>query len=187
MGFMWRCTECRTKVPYSADMPEFCPNPKCSFRLRSDRPDEDVVMPAFLSAGTRANDKVYRDMERASEHRVQQAAEMAGVPASEMSNLKITNLNDHRHEGAVAAQMVTAANNPVMANMQVAQQQGAPVGMNSQAGLYFSGGTTQGPHPNRGARFQQQLRQAHAGHGIGAVTSEVPSLEVQNPAYRRRV
>ena len=145
MGFMWRCTECRTKVPYTPDMPEFCPNPKCKTRLLSDRDDSDVVMPFFRSAATTANDALYRRMEQASEHRVDLAAQKAGVPASEMSDLKITNLRETRHEGDIAAVPV---NNSVT---QFLAQNPNAGGFRADQGLGYSSTVATGPEPNRGA------------------------------------
>ena len=180
MGFMWRCTECKTKVPFSTDMPDLCPNPKCKTRLLSERDDSDVVMPFFRSASTTANDRLYREMETASERRVEMAAEKAGVPVSEMSDLKITNLRDTRHEGAVAAVPV---NNSVTQFM----QQNPNAGGFGNQGASYSGAVTAGPEPNRGARVQSMVRQVHAeGMGYGVV-GDRPALETQQPGYRRRV
>ena len=180
MGFMWRCTECKTKVPFTTDMPDFCPNPKCKTRLLSDRDDSDVVMPFFRSAATTANDSLYRRMEEASERRVERAAEKVGVPISEMSDLKITNLRDTRHEGDVAAVPV---NNPVTQFM----QQHPNAGGFNNGGVGYSGAVTTGPEPNRGARVQSMVRQLHA-EGMGwDKVGDRPALETQQPGYRRRI
>lgn len=166
-------------------MPEFCPNSECSTRLLSDRPDDEIVMPNFRSAATRANDNLYRQMETASEHRAEMAAEKLGVPVSEMSDLKITNLRETRHEGAIAAMPVV---NPVSTFMQ--QHPGA--GGYKGDGANYSGSVMTGPSPNRGARVQSMVRQMHSESmalaGFHGLVGDRPANEItQNPNYRRRV
>lgn len=95
MGFSLRCPDCRRKFPWEPTVawPRFCP--LCNADINNDRDDDDVVMPFMhLSGKTARTDQVYRDLEAASENRVQQAAEAAGVDASEMASLRITNLKD---------------------------------------------------------------------------------------------
>lgn len=112
MAYSLRCPACRVKFPWNPKkgFPDYCPNKACDTRIAHDVDDNVICMPSLRSAGTTANDKLYRDMERSSEYRAEAAAQAAGVPVSEMSGLKITNLNDTRHEGAIAAVPV---NNPV--------------------------------------------------------------------------
>ena len=87
------CNKCRHRIPYDGEWPDECPN--CGYSM--SLPDGDaVVMPAYNSWKTKVTDKVFRDMEAASIVRAQQAASILGVPESEMSHLKITNLNDRR-------------------------------------------------------------------------------------------
>lgn len=44
-------------------------------------------------------DNVYRAMESTSAARAKEAADIAGVPESEMSHLKVTNMGDSRYQG----------------------------------------------------------------------------------------
>src|ERR1700731_795905 len=94
--FSAKCPDCKGKFPWepTKGYPKACP--LCGFDTSIDEDATAIVLPAFLSAGSKANDKLYRDMEKGSEFRAQAAADMAGVPVSEMSSLKITALNDRR-------------------------------------------------------------------------------------------
>lgn len=183
MAFSLKCPACGVKFPWkpASGFPEYCPNEACTTRIAHDRDDEDVVMPFFRSSATQANDRFYKNMEQASERRAEVAAEKAGVPVSEMSDLRITNLNETRHEGAVAAIPV---NNPVS---QFMQQNPQASGFQGNNGVGYSGDVMSGPSPNRGARMQSAVRQMHA-EGMGwDKVGDRPALEIQNPAYRRRV
>lgn len=90
-------------------------------------------------------DRVYRGMESSSAARAQEAADLQGVPVSEMSNIKITNLKDNLREGdtsfiappsQVAA--VMAGNVAPIASNEIAALRGAAIGggpMPGQGGL----------------------------------------------------
>src|ERR1700675_4882193 len=99
MGYSLRCPECRGKFPWfpAKGMPRFCA--LCGAEVGHDRADDDVVMPFIKSAKTKSVDSVYRDMEAGSENRARLAAEHAGVPVSEMSSLKITDMRDNMKAG----------------------------------------------------------------------------------------
>jgi hypothetical protein len=190
MGYSIRCPVCRQKFPWNpvSGFPEFCPNVSCESRIAHDRDDDDIVMPFFKSAGTKANDDLYRQMEAGSEQRAQMAAAQAGVPVSEMADLKITNLNSTRHEGDIAAPPVV---NPVTRQMDAirAINPNAAVGFGggAEAGMYFSGAVSQGHSPNAGARAQSAIRQLHADRMGHDKVGDIPALETQQPGYRRRV
>lgn len=111
MAVILKCPQCENKYVWKAGNeppPEFCPNPDCSWEDKR-RADDDIVMPFIRSPHMARSDQTYRDIERASEVRAQMAAEAAGVPVSEMSDLKVTNMRDARHPGEVAAIPVTNA------------------------------------------------------------------------------
>jgi hypothetical protein len=187
MATMLRCPACRVKFPWdpAKGFPEYCPNDACETRIAHDRDDDDVVMPAFLSAASKANDTLYRQIEAGSEKRVELAAQAAGVDPSEMAGLKITNLNSTRHANDVAAVPV---NNAVTQSMDAIKRQNpnANVGF-TQNGLGFSGPVASGPHPNAGARTQSMVRQMH-GERVGwNAVGDRPANEVNQPGYRRRV
>jgi hypothetical protein len=163
-----KCTACGTKFRWSfADKgkwPDYCDNPQCTTFIGNTRADNDIVMPSLRSATTKHNDAFYRQMEKGSEHRVHLAAEASGVPASELSDLKITNLNDRR-DAEVAAMPV---NNSVTQMMAANPGVG---GFQSDAGLAYSGFVRQGPEPNAGARMMTRLRGVHADISKGSAVS----------------
>lgn len=106
MPVIYKCCECGTKIRSSdGTPPDCCLNDSCGARIASDRPDNDVVMPAFKSQSTKNNDNLYRQIEQGSETRAQIAADQLGVPVSEMSGMKVTNLNDRR-DAEIAAMPV---------------------------------------------------------------------------------
>lgn len=137
-------------------------------------------MPFIRSAATKAADGVYRQMETASQYRAERAAEMAGVPVSEMADLRITNLRDNLRQGDIAAMPVDNSVTQAMA--------AAPATTGFQAGgVEFSGAVGTGAFPNMGARTQHMVRSHFAATGQGHASSDRPAAETQMPGYRRRV
>jgi hypothetical protein len=177
MALSLRCPACRTKFPWEsgAAYPDTCPS--CHEFIGSGRDDTEVVMPSLRSAATRANDDVYRQMERSSEHRAEQAAQMAGVPVSEMSDLKITNLRDNHSNGDVMA--------PPPQLKGVFGGGPTPMPMQLSDPMRAAALSHQGAHPNAGARTQTMIRQMHA--NTGQFVGDRPALETEMPGYRRRV
>jgi hypothetical protein len=173
-----RCTACGVKFQWSfaekGKWPDYCDNPECDTFIGTKRADDDVQMPAFLSARTKHHDTYYRNMEKGSEFRAEAAAELSGASASEMAGLKITNLNDRR-DAEIAAIPVKNTVSDLMATG-VGGFQGAD-------GLAFSAGTQQGALPNVGVRMMTKLPNAFAG---GKMAPDRPALETQQPGYRRR-
>ena len=177
MGFSLRCPDCRGKFPWTKEtrMPRFCP--LCNADQGEERPDDDIVMPAFLSPKTKRTDQVYKDTEAGSETRMHLAAAAAGVPVSEMSGLKITDLKDSKPGEAAVRDVV----NPVS---QFMAQTGIG-GFRGPDGSGYSGAVQSGPAPNAGARMRTLLHSKHAALSGGAV-SDRPALETTQPGYRRR-
>lgn len=190
------CPECRKKFPWDVSLgyPKSCP--LCGYSMGHNRADDDIVIPFIRSAKTSQNDALYREMEQASERRVEAAAQMAGTSVEDMSGLKITNLNDSRHAGDIAAVPVA---NEVTRMMDAAPQS---TGFNNSMGLQLSQGSAIGPYASAGARMRTALHNSHsemvAKHAVGMdhngrpvaantdVTSERPANEVLQPGYRRR-
>jgi hypothetical protein len=160
-------------------------------------------MPALRSAATKANDKVYRDIEVGSEVRAQAAADMVGVPVSDMSSLKITDLKSTVREGDIAAPPVNNAVTQFMnANPQVSGYQGAADGRGVGYGQMAHSGAPETRYA--GARTRTSIQSMHpqmvAKHMIGPdasnpkrmivpstdVVSERPGIETWQPGYRRR-
>ena len=186
MPFVVKCPGCKQKIKWLADdPPDDCP--ACGYRLVSDRADDDVVMPNILSFSTRCSDGVYKAMERASEERVYQAAEMAGCDASDMKDLKITNLRDNMKQGEIAAMPVV---NDVTRQMDAirAANPNAQVGFGGpDAGIGFSAAVPTGYEASAGARMQRTMRQVHSDRLGGTASSDLPARELFQPGYRPRV
>lgn len=170
MGFKLKCPQCELKFSYnpSGGWPERCRaiqksgKKGCGFDLSLTEEQENVIsVPAFLSSKTKATDGVARDIMNGSEFRVEAAAQMAGVDKSEMSSLKITNLND-RNDTQTAAITV---NNPVTAFM----EQNKVGGFQGADGAQYAGQVASGPHPNAGARTLVGLQNVLGGRS-GRVT-----------------
>lgn len=184
MGYLLRCTLCREKFKWdvSGGYPDKCPC--CGEKIGHDRADSDIVMPSLRSMKTTATDNVYREVERTSEVRMEQAAEMAGCSPSDMSSLKITNLRDNNRQGDVAAIPV---NNEVTRQMEAINARGGQFGFGRDAGLGYSASVSQGPVPNAGVRALMGTRNDHMRHEGGNAVSDLPPIEMQNPNYRPRV
>ena len=179
MAYSLRCPTCRVKFPWNPTdgMPELCPNENCNSRIGADVDDNVICMPSIRSARTKANDKVYREMEAASEQRAQVAAEMAGVPVSDMADLKITDLRSTQHEGDVAA---------VPVNNEVSRLIDRGIGGFQGDGAGYGAGVQTGPVPNAGAHMRTHLQNHHGKVTGGAGVSDRPALETTYPDYRWR-
>ena len=158
-----QCPECANKF-YSKSVYGMCPY--CGHE--ADEPDDTVIpMPSLRSATTKATDKVYRDMETASIHRAEQAAAMAGVPVSEMSHLKITNLRDNVQPGETYAMPVPV--NEVTQQMELMKARGMPVGNVGAMGNPFAGTAGAGFAPNAGANMLDKINPNARSNKLGAI------------------
>lgn len=179
MAVVLRCPFCRKKFPWKSidDPPPDCP--LCGEAVASDRADDDIVMPFIRHRTTTATDRVYNDMVRGSETRAELAAQQLGVPVSEMSGLKITNLNDRKDAEIAAMPVNNSVSQFMTANPTVGGFQGAN-------GIGYSGAVQTGPEPNMGAKTMTALRQHQSQISHGVAVSDRPALETQAPNYRRR-
>lgn len=191
-----KCPDCRKKFPWNirdAGYPDECP--LCHAFVGSGRADDDICMPSIRSLKTVATDKVYRDIEAASETRMHQAAEMAGVSAYDMSDLKITDLRPTLHAGDVAAPPLDPG---VLSRLGLKGENsafasnGSEYGGDVQAGaINVNGQIIGGIAPNAGAHARVNFRDIHQQRMSGAltgadVTSDRPALETMQPGYRVR-
>jgi len=145
MAYSIRCMSCHKKTPWdpSKGYPKECA--ECGFDFGPDREDDDVVMPFVRSSGiSKAHDQVFRQIETASEQRVQQAAEMTGMPTADLSHLKITDLRPTMIPGSIAAP-------PLPAHLQ-------NVGRFQGMGNEWAGAVKSGPEPNAGARTMLRMQ-----------------------------
>lgn len=176
MAILFKCPDCAGKFKWAAateEWPKHCP--LCGAYVGIDDDKDEVVMPFLRSARAKANDQVYRDIEKSSEHRAELAAEAAGVPVSEMAGLKITNLSD-RKDDQIAA--------PRVQNEVTQFMEHNKIGGFQSGGVEYSAAVQTGDGANIGARMRTSL-QSHHGQTTGK-TSDTPALETQQPGYRRR-
>jgi hypothetical protein len=182
MGYSLKCPECRGKFKWdvSRGFPKRCP--LCCEDIGADDSDE-VVMPFISKSSRKSPDKLYRDMEKGAETRATLAAEMLGVPKSEMSSMKMTNMRDGLREGDIAAMPVNNAVTQRMAQMGTDgfSTNGQPIN-----GAMLSPAVQTGPHPNAGAHMAATLKNLH-GSNSPQLRSDIPAIETQMPGYRSRV
>ena len=162
-----RCPRCRGRFPWDEKLgfPSRCPLPDCDYEAK-EVDDRVIPMPMIRHATTNTPDRVYREMEAASEHRARAAAEFAGVPVSEMSDLKMTNMRDNVQYGENYAMPVS---NAVTKQMDALQARGGGAGFGWVGnGSEFAGGATgavtvngktvQGVEPKAGARAMTTIQ-----------------------------
>jgi DNA-directed RNA polymerase subunit RPC12/RpoP len=157
MAVRYRCpdSDCRKTFPWDSadDPPSLCPH--CGYRY-AERDDTVVYMPNILSDRSKSIEKVARGVMDGSEVRAELAAEAAGCSVSDMSALKVTNLNDGRHSEFATKDV----SNPVTEVMAA-----APGLTGFQAnGAAFAAGTSQGPYARAGAGFASKLTNLHQTH-----------------------
>lgn len=176
------CPDCRKKFPWERDtaFPRFCP--LCSSDIGTDCADDEIVMPFIRSsqrtAQAQSADDVYRQMEKGSEQRAEMAASQLGVPVSEMSDLKVTDLRSASRPGEIAA---------VPVNNAVSQMLDQGVGgFRGTDGLGYSASVQTGAFANSGAKMRTAIHAIHTETSRGTAVSDRPALETQQPGYRRR-
>lgn len=185
MAVILKCPACEKKFRWdfaSEDKwPKACP--MCGERMDEGMEDDVIRMPSLRSAKTDVVDQTYRQMEQSSEFRMEQAAQLAGTSASDMSALKITNLKTGVKPGE---SYMPEVNNAVTQAMDAVRQRGGQIGFTGGAGAEYSGAVQVGPTPNAGAKTRTMLQAHHAQATGGAGVSDRPALETQQPGYRRR-
>jgi hypothetical protein len=182
MKVVLRCPKCREKFKYDvADgWPDNCLI--CKADINNHRDDDDIVIPYFLSEKTRKTDAVARQVMDGSEKRAEMAAAMAGVPVSEMSGLKVTDLNDRND----TVQSMKPVSNDVTRHMAAMNARGMPVGFQRQQAQEAAATAHTGAEPYAGARMRTKLWNTHHAGSAGTAPEMVP-LEIRNnPNYVRR-
>jgi hypothetical protein len=181
-AFVLKCPACEKKFRYdvSGGWPNFCP--LCAHKMGNDRPDDEIVLPAFLSEKTRKTDAVARQVMDGSVQRAEMAEAMAGVPVSEMSGLKVTDLNDRND----TMQSIKPVNNDITRHMATMNARGMPVGFQRQQAQEAAATAHTGAEPYAGARMRTKLWNTHH-QGSAGVAPEMVPLEIRNnPNYVRR-
>lgn len=145
-----KCPECREKVLVES-LDDKCPN--CGWHEELD--DALICLPALKSAKTKVIDGSYRELETSSAHRAEQAAAAAGVPASEMSDLKITNIKTGVKPGE---SYVPEVRNAVTEQMDIMKARGGQVGFTGADAAHLAGQVKTGPYPNAGANVLSRIQ-----------------------------
>ena len=154
MALRLRCPHCRKAFAWEAGggFPDKCQ--LCGEAVGGNRDDNDIVMPFIRSPKTDRIDKVYRDTERGSEIRAEVAAQQLGVPVSEMSALKVTDMNDNQREGDIAAKLV-----PDAGAGQYFQPNGAEYAAGTASGIVnVNGQVTTGVVPRAGMKAMNTIQ-----------------------------
>ena len=188
--YVLRCPspDCRKKFSWEGEFPRFCP--VCGFDTATpDERTEVIAAPMIATARTKSIDDHARTIMDASEARAEEAASILGVPVSEVSDLKITDMKDNLKYGEIAVREVS---NPVTQTMDAINHlRPGTVGFSGN-GVGHSDAVQTGPFPNAGARTRNRVRAVHAQTTMGtmpkgqATMSDVPALETQQPGYRHR-
>jgi len=177
MAYALRCPDCRKAFKWEPSEPDPRHCPLCQADMGEPPPDNVICLPAFISAGTKANDKVYRDIEASSIVRMEKAAEAAGVDVSDMASMKITDLNPTTRAGDVAAAPIV---NAVTQHMDMVNARGGSMGWQGSNGAEYSSAVQNGPYPNVGAKMRSLI------HAQNGAISNNPGLETLQPGYRIR-
>jgi len=125
------------------------------------------VLAGRAKAITQSADQGYRAMEASSEANMQAAAEHLGVSASELGDMKITNLHDNQRAGDVAAVMPdNETSRAIAAVPNILGNQGAEVGR------FFADATPKtGPGARSGVKASTSLQSFHRQFAPGAVAA----------------
>jgi hypothetical protein len=181
MAILLKCPICREKFRYdvSEGWPDQCQ--VCKSDINNRRDDDDVVVPNILSFRTKNTDGVARQVMDGSEVRAELAAATAGVPVSEMSGLKITDLND-RNDTQFAAKEVR---NEVTQRMDAMQAAGLPTGFgtNTSDAMARAAASHTGDAPYAGLRAMKNLQSKLTPVGQAPLPLQISN----NPNYRSPV
>lgn len=129
--------------------PRFCPTCGCDGEIEDNAFTRDVAAPFIASARAKSIDQVYRQMETASEARMQLAAGITGQDVSDFNDMKITDLKDNLRPGDVAAMPMVA--NEVTKRMDAMTANGIPTGWIGNNGQGFAEQAHTGYMPHAGA------------------------------------
>ncbi len=153
-----QCPDCGGKFrwPFGDPEPLYCP--LCAAYVGDPEPEEFTPKaPMIRTVKAQIPDKVFRDMERASIDRAEQAREIAGGDRSDYSHMHITDLKDNMREGDVAA--VTRPN-PVQRFM--TQHPQAPVGIQGAPSAQgYAAMAHTGAYPFAGAKAVGKVQEIH--------------------------
>jgi hypothetical protein len=161
----YACPDCAGKFrwPFGETPPLYCP--LCSAYVGEEKGEFTPKAPMIRTEGNQLHDKLYRDMEKASIERADQAYEIGGGERSDYTHMHMTDMRDNVKEGEVSA--VTRAN-PVQRFMQ--QHPQAPVGRQpnaegfaamAHAPLVMPDGRQINGYPHAGAHAAGSIQETH--------------------------
>ena len=120
-----QCRLCGERFRWNAsDFPDECPI--CKQYIGRDGQPEIAAPHIALRIGKSA-DNVYKAMENGADHRANVASEFLGVPKSELSDMKITNLRDASVGESSAPSIEKNLNSLAAFSQQQAAQQGITI------------------------------------------------------------
>lgn len=170
-----RCNSCGNKFKWrQKEWPKFCPECGSSTAL----PERDtVVAPLIANPKHKSADMTYRQLEESSAIRAQEAADMAGVPVAEMSDLKVTNLKDNVKPGEVAA--ITTLTPTQQAMKEAAEKASASV----MTAMGYAQSAHQGSVPYAGASALGHLRTHHGTEGAAVIARGQTTESASTPKH----
>lgn len=138
--------------------------PKIKLSPKIKQMVEEGRAPAGVSIATKSYDQVYRDMESASANRAQEAADLLGVPVSEVPNIKMTDMKDNTREGDIAAVL-----QPPSRETQAAMK---------MPGMGFQSVATETPPPSGGGGFGGSAHGPSIAGGAQQQTMHIPASAI---------
>jgi hypothetical protein len=162
-----QCNLCGERFIWEPEgFPDECP--LCKQYIGLDGKPE-VAAPFIGLRKAKSGDDVYRAMERGSEHRINVASEMLGIPKSELSGMKITNMGDNAKPGEDSAPKISESVNRLMQFNQKEAAQAVPMEVATRAFNQHS------PQVVQEAR-QMTPEKAHPRSGVGSGINALANL-----------
>lgn len=177
----YACPDCAGKFrwPFGDPPPLYCP--LCSAYVGEEDPAEFTPKaPLIRAVENSLHDKLYRDMEKSSIERADQAYEVGGGDRSDYNHLHMTNMRDKVKEGEVSA---IAPTNPVQRFM--SQHPQAPVGI--QGAQHAQGYAEMAHQPLVMPDGRQLNGYAHAGASAAGKIQESHVDLARAMAYRGQI
>ncbi len=182
MAYKLRCPGCHEVFKWAGkSWPRFCPN--CGYTTAL--PEGGEITAPHISDGrakalSKSAEQTYRDYSDATARNAQIAADIEGVPVSEMSGLKITNMNTQLRPGDLATPSVTNdVSRTIEASKGVFGYQNNP-----QNAIGFAAAAHTGKSPHAGANAFAALREIHQKHGAATVLAGQTTVKGGTPSVQ---
>ena len=112
MRFKLKCRLCGETFRWVGD--EFPDECQVCFQYIGNDGKPEVAAPYIALGAAKNGDNVYKAMEKGAEHRINVAAENLGIDRSELSDMKMTNMQDNAREGESTEPKLTSKQNEIM-------------------------------------------------------------------------